>query len=210
MTVLNFIFYAGFFRRDPLFKGGTQIGVTLLEIIIAMLIMAMAVLPLIRSFSQSHALAVKQLNQEIALKVAEATLNAAMSAEYAYLDGEPTAIATGIPLYFEMPNQAPITTSIVLTGPGLGSTTGVASFQVGPTFFQVTLDCVPLFGTSPFTTPLVLSFADWQPSYAHPLVATYSCPADERVLRISSTVSWESNKLPQNITLESCRVKLSK
>lgn len=171
----------------------------------AILILALAVFPLIRSFTQNHALAVRQLDQEIALKIAEAALNAAMSGHFELLDSGSAAAGASLPLRLELPNQPPISTSIVLAGPGQGKTSGATTFRVGATQFSVSIDCDPLFGDSPTTSPLGFAYGD-----GPNLVATYSCPPDERVIRIKSGVSWEANHIPQNITLESCRVKLSK
>lgn len=171
----------------------------------SILILALAVFPLIRSFTQNHALAVRQLDQEIALKVAEAALNAAMSGHFEILDSGSTAAGASLPLRLELPNQPPIITSIVLTGPGKGKTSGTTSFRAGATLFSVSIDCDPLFGDSPTTAPLGFAYGDGPTQ-----VAAYSCPPEERIIRIKSGVSWEANHIPQNITLESCRAKLSK
>lgn len=180
-------------------------GLSLLEIVIAMLILAMAVFPLIRSFTQNHQLAVRQLDQEIALKIAEAALNSAMSGHFEILDSGSAFANANLPLRLELPNQAPINGSITLGGPGQGKTTGGTTFRVGATTFNVKIDCDPLFGLSPTTTPLELVYRN-----VEGMVASYACPPEERIIRIKSGVSWEANHVLQNITLESCRAKLSK
>ena len=181
---------------------------TLTEILMALLVLAMAVFPLIRSFTQNQALAVRQLEKEIALKVAEAALNAAMSGPYDLLTRGSGATGANLPLRVELPNQPPITLSVLFDGPGNGKTTGTVTFRVGPTDFTLTIDNDPLYG-GPGGTPLGFRYGDLPPGGA-PATATYSCPPDELVIRIKSGISWSANNVPQNITLESCRVKLSK
>ncbi|MFZ2955489.1 MAG: hypothetical protein WA705_01135 [Candidatus Ozemobacteraceae bacterium] len=170
-----------------------------------MLILALAVLPLIRSFSQSQALAKAQIEHEIGLKIAEAVLNAALSGDFLTLDEGSAVSNASIPLRLELPNQLPIQTSIPMTGPGQGKTFGSTGFRIGPTDFQISIECDPLFGQSPTTAPLVFTFADGPAR-----VAAYSCPPEERVIRIRSSTSWVSNGIPQKISLETCRARLSK
>ena len=187
------------------FRSHTESGLSLLEIMFAMLILAVAVFPLIRSFTQNHALAVRQINQEVALKIAEAALNSAMSGHFEILDLGSGPAGASLPLRLELPNQPPLSGSIVLAGPGQGKTSGGTSFRVGATTFNVSIDCEPLFGQSPTTVPLQLAYRN-----ADEENIPYYCPPEERLIRIRSGVSWDANGIPQNITLETCRAKMSK
>jgi len=170
-----------------------------------MLILALAVLPLIRSFTQSQVLAKRQIEHEIGLKIAEAALNAALSGDFSTLDEGSAVSHADIPLRLELPNQASIQTSITLAGPGVGKTSGSVGFRVGSTDFTISMECDPLFGQTPTTGPLVFSFADGPANISH-----YFCPPEERIIRIRSSASWASHGIQQIISLETCRARLSK
>lgn len=50
-------------------------GITLVEILVALLVLALAVLPAVGTFSSYYSTATRQMEQEMALKIAEATVN---------------------------------------------------------------------------------------------------------------------------------------
>lgn len=80
-----------------------QRGITLAEILMSLLILALAVLPAIGAFSKYYGTATRQLDQEVALKLGEAVINVLMTVNYRQLArGE----ITSIPLNIQLPSGA--------------------------------------------------------------------------------------------------------
>lgn len=75
-------------------------AVTLVEIMIAIVILALSVLPVIGTFSQYYGVATRQLDQETALKISEATMNKLLSQNYKDLVNN---AAFSLPLNFQTP-----------------------------------------------------------------------------------------------------------
>ena len=78
-------------------------AVTLIEILIAVFILAVAVLPVVGTFSKFYGLASRQMEQETALKIAEAAMNKLISHRYSDLAGNK---AFTVPLEFVTPEGA--------------------------------------------------------------------------------------------------------
>lgn len=75
-------------------------GLSLIELMMAVTILALAVLPAIGAFSGYYGLATRQLEQETALKIAEGTLNKLMTHKYSdFFRNEPFTVQ----LNFETP-----------------------------------------------------------------------------------------------------------
>jgi prepilin-type N-terminal cleavage/methylation domain-containing protein len=76
-------------------------GVTLVEIMMALVILALAILPVIGTFSKYYGVATRQLDQEIALKIGEAAMNKLMAHKYSdMVKGE----SFTVPLDFQTPS----------------------------------------------------------------------------------------------------------
>jgi prepilin-type N-terminal cleavage/methylation domain-containing protein len=78
----------------------TKNGITLVEIMMALVILALAALPVVGTFSKYYGLASRQMDQEIALKIAEATMNKLMAHTYSEMALGGTFSA---PITFETP-----------------------------------------------------------------------------------------------------------
>ncbi|GAB4267067.1 MAG: hypothetical protein Kow0029_01300 [Candidatus Rifleibacteriota bacterium] len=92
---MKFATYIG----NQLYKGVH--GVTLVEIMMAVVILAVAALPVIGTFSRYYGVASMQLEKEIGLKIAEASMNKLMTHKYSDLvSGGPFSV----PLDFKTPS----------------------------------------------------------------------------------------------------------
>ena len=60
----------------------SRCGVSLVEILVALVIMALAILPAIGAFSTSYGTATRQIEQETALKLGEAVVNVLLTVNY--------------------------------------------------------------------------------------------------------------------------------
>ena len=81
------------------FKKGA--GVSLVEILMALFILAIAVLPAIGSFSTFYGVATRQMEQEMALKLGEAVVNVLMTTTYSELV---KGTLTNLPLNIQTPS----------------------------------------------------------------------------------------------------------
>ncbi len=68
-------------------------GVSLVEILIAMLILALAILPAVGTFSSYYGSSTRQMEQEMALKIAEATVNLLNSVSFEMFIDETITVA---------------------------------------------------------------------------------------------------------------------
>ncbi|MGM0600640.1 MAG: prepilin-type N-terminal cleavage/methylation domain-containing protein [Candidatus Rifleibacteriota bacterium] len=75
-------------------------GITLVEIMMALVILALAALPVIGTFSKYYGVASRQMDQEIALKIAEATMNKLMAYNYSDMISGGTF---SVPVTFDTP-----------------------------------------------------------------------------------------------------------
>jgi hypothetical protein len=204
-----------------------RFGVTLAEILLAMLILGMAVLPIIRAFSQSYALAGRRLDQEIALKMAEATLNTLMGVKFDTLD-KPSGDST-IPMRFETPSNPNLAVDFPLGPSGSdGPAQGTLALTVGKSTFTIEAKVIRVFqGVPPHVTPptspdpplLYLTYpyneygpiaagtglVDYAPIASH--VASYTCP--DNFLGIQVHVRYSVNNLPQEFSTCSFRSNLN-
>ena len=83
----------------PLCKMGA--GISLVEILMALFILAIAVLPAIGSFSSFYGVATRQMEQEMALKLGEAVINVLMTTTYSELV---KGTLTSLPLNIQTPS----------------------------------------------------------------------------------------------------------
>lgn len=76
-------------------------GVTLVEVMMALIILMLAIIPVISAFSKYYGVSSKQLDQEIALKITEATMNKLLSARFSSLNAG--AVNIEFPLDIQTP-----------------------------------------------------------------------------------------------------------
>lgn len=80
-------------------------GITLVEILVSLLILALAILPAVGTFSSYYGSATRQMEQEMALKIAEATVNLLNSVSFETFIDE-TITATPLSLDIQTPDGA--------------------------------------------------------------------------------------------------------
>jgi len=184
---------------------GRNKGVTLLELIVALFILGLAILPLITSFGQSYALSTKQIEQETALKIAEAAGSKLMAVRFEDLNKPPVAI--DIP--FDVETADGISSGkIALSG---SPANGAGSLDIGRMNYKIGVAVTRDF-EGDNTNPKALSFQYYKdpvsagvgplPSY----VATYACSDD--FLRIDIVVRYGNP--PQSISLTTYRGDLKR
>ena len=66
-------------------KNKCRKGISLVEIMVALMILALAMMPIAGTFSQYYGVATRQMEQEIALKLGEAVINVLLSTTYSDL-----------------------------------------------------------------------------------------------------------------------------
>lgn len=149
-------------------------GVTLVEILLAIIILAMAVLPAIGTFSQSYGTATRQMEQEIALKLGEAVINVLMTTAYG-----PLARGTlpSVPLNVQLPSGA-YSGSLDF----IGFMATATPLVMGRITYEISAKIDTVFKAQNLNTPHVdameLSYLDKWPIAGGPpsgQVATYSC-----------------------------------
>ncbi|RCK76713.1 MAG: hypothetical protein OZSIB_3305 [Candidatus Ozemobacter sibiricus] len=195
-------------------------GLTLPEVLVALVILAAAVFPLIRVFGTSYALTSKQAFQEQGLKIAEAALAKLMGVQFELLDNA----STSVDLPFEVIHASGSSNGkITLQGsPALGSGSvdiGRVRYDIqvqvfrefsGPAgssnalmfhFFHALPPADPNAGPLPPPPPPPLPFLPVPPPGL--MIATYSCP--DCFLRIAVTVS---NPESQPVRLATFRADL--
>ncbi len=179
-------------------------GLTLPEVLVALIVLAVAVFPLIRVFSSSYVLASKQTFQEQALKIAEATLAKLMAVNFEILDNCPASVD----LPFEVIHSSgTLNGRITLQGsPALGS----GSVDIGRVHYGIQAQITrEFFGPAGSSNALMFHYfhplppPDLKPEPPPPpspplppfllppppglMIATYSCP--DCFLKIAVTVT---------------------
>ncbi|EKD82005.1 MAG: hypothetical protein ACD_39C01524G0001, partial [uncultured bacterium] len=139
------------------FAGFTRKGVTLVEILIALFIMALAILPAIGAFSTSYGAATRQLEQELALKLGESVVNVLLTANY---DRLITGTLGALPLNIQTPS-GDFSGSLVFTG----MTASAASVTIGRASYGISAQVTTLFRAQNIDTPhgdaLVFSYRNY-------------------------------------------------
>jgi len=175
----------------------------------AALLLALAAVPLIQSFSQSYEIATRQVEQETIAKVAEAALNKLMSGRFDDLNAAVVKVA--VPFEIQTP-AGPVSAKIDLLG---SPAQGTGTFVISGIPYRVQVAVARMFAghhgvLTPAATAKALTF-----SYAAPantmglppppppglVVATYSCPDD--FLRILVKVT--SGRGDREMRLITCR-----
>lgn len=180
-----------------------QRGVTLVEILIAFLILAVAVLPVVAVFSKYYGVSSKQLDQESALKIAEAAMNEILSARFSSLDG---GVSFSIPLNLETPAG---------TFPGTfnfsGNTGSSNDIKIGPNTYKLTATTHKVFtAQNPLQPPnpsaLVFRYMTVPDTGPPAVVATYACTDD----MISVKMDIEYGKYKNKLSIITFRADMSK
>ncbi|MEW6709154.1 MAG: prepilin-type N-terminal cleavage/methylation domain-containing protein [Candidatus Riflebacteria bacterium] len=188
-------------------------GVTLVEIMMAIVILALAVLPVIGTFSKFYGTASRQLEQETALKISEATMNKLMSHRYSELV---TGSSFNLPLDFQTPAG-------ILTGSlNFAGTTGNSGpVKIGNVTYSITAEVEKVFIAQNILTPhmnaMELKYPidptdpnapPMPPSPGPPplaAIATYSCSDD--LIMIKLKVNYGG---PKEVELMSFRADMSR
>lgn len=160
-------------------------GVTLIEILIALVIMALAILPAIGAFSTSYGTATRQLEQEIALKLGESVVSVLLTANYEKLANGNLGT---VPLNIQTPS-GDFRGSLVFAGKLASST----SVSIGRASYTISAAVTTLFRAQNIDVPhndaLVFSYRNYDlgslpppppgPPPPGPIlpgpIATYSC-----------------------------------
>ncbi|HNS08471.1 MAG TPA: prepilin-type N-terminal cleavage/methylation domain-containing protein [Candidatus Ozemobacteraceae bacterium] len=164
-------------------------GLSLIEILMALFILTIAVLPAIGTFSGYYGVATRQMEQEMALKLGEAVVNVLMTANYSLLkDG---AIPS-LPLNIQTPSG-----SFAGTLTFAGSYASGTPVTIGKTRYIIGAEVKKIFLAQDITAPHnnALEFS-WISPDAPPVpsagaapppppVATYSCFNDLICLKVT-------------------------
>lgn len=128
-------------------------GFSLLEILLALVILALSVMPFLDAFLKNYGVTARQVDQEIALKLAEGTMNALLSQEFSDLMVPPGGFS--IPLHFEIAGTPVPGIAFPLTGSG-GSekAKGTYTLPVGKASFVLSASVLELFKGAPVGTDL--------------------------------------------------------
>ncbi|MFZ5951792.1 MAG: type IV pilus modification PilV family protein [Candidatus Rifleibacteriota bacterium] len=188
-------------------------GVTLVEIMMAIVILALAVLPVIGTFSKFYGTASRQLEQETALKISEATMNKLMSHRYSELV---TGSSFNLALDFQTP--AGVLTGSLSFG---GSTGSSGPIKIGNVTYNITAEVEKVFIAQDILTPhpnaMELKYAMDPTDPAAPpappipgppplaVIATYSCSDD--LIMIKLKVNYGG---PKDVELVSFRADMSR
>jgi len=159
-------------------------GVSLPEVLMALIILALAMLPAVGAFSTYYGTATRQMDQEIALKLCEAVINVLMTINYTRLS---QGLIPAIPLNIELPSGA---YAGLLEFSGLQAT-GTA-IVIGKINYRISASVTPVFRGQNINTPHsdALEFKFYEkfpgPGGAPPgEIASYSCFDDLIAVNVS-------------------------
>ncbi len=179
-------------------------GVSLAEILMALLILALAVLPAVGSFSTYYGTATRQMEQEIALKLGEAVINVLMTVNYPDLV---LGNITDVPIMVQLP-AGELAANISFDG-NVGTGSAIA---IGRANFDISTSVTRAFEGQSIMAP---HFDAMELKYFAPLpgpggvppgkIATYSCFDD--LLTINVVVNYGG---ANPITLSTFRADLTR
>lgn len=164
----------------------SRAGLSLVEILVALVILAMAVLPAIGTFSSYYGVATRQMEQEIALKLGEAVINVMMSTTYSNLV---LGNLTSLPLNIQTPSGS-FEGNLNFSG---GNATATP-ITIGRTKYIVGAQVKTIFRAqninAPHSDALEFSYQLPPPPISGggpppPVVATYSCFDDLLCIRVT-------------------------
>ncbi|MDD3146711.1 MAG: hypothetical protein PHD82_05370 [Candidatus Riflebacteria bacterium] len=162
-------------------------GLSLVEILMALFIMTLAVLPAIGAFSGYYGVATRQMEQEIALKLGEAVVNVLLTTNYTELV---KGNLTGLPLNIQTPSGN-FAGNLNFEN-GMATSTAV---EIGRASYKISAAVKKVFIAQDIFTPHTdaLEFS-WLPADAPPpppgppmpaAIATYSCRDDLICIKVS-------------------------
>ncbi len=132
-------------ERGPVALFGRRKAVTLVEIMMAIVIIAIAVLPAIGTFSRYYGLASRQFDQELALKISEAAMNQLLAYKYSAFSNNETFV---VPLNFQTP-EGSVTGNLNFTG-GAGTS---GPIKIGNVTYQLNAAVEKVFIAQNIQTP---------------------------------------------------------
>ena len=173
-------------------------GITLVEVLIALLILMGTILPVISAFSKYYGTSSKQLDQEIALKITEATMNKLLSAKFSSLNSSGSNIE--FPLNFETP--AGIFSGLFKFSGNDGYSNDI---KLGANVYKITAKTSKLFiGQDPLAVPPPTALASGALVFRYAedtSVKTYICTDDMISIQMNTKYGKNQTKTLQIITL---------
>lgn len=188
-------------------------GVTLIEVVVASFLAALVLVPLLIVFGQSHGLTVRQVDLEIARKLAEAALSQMMSVKYQLLENAGGGIS--VPFNLEIPGVGMTNISLPLSGsPAQGQT----SVTVVNSTFQVRVEIGVLYRgihSPPLSPPpprlkfVFSTLAYTVPNSTAMATVTQEIELPDSVLTVVVTVDYPSGSERKQLILSTCRADLN-
>lgn len=168
----------------------SRAGLSLIEILMALFILAIAVFPAIGAFSSYYGVATRQMEQEIALKLGEAVVNVLMTTTYSKLA---QGTLTSLPLNIQTPSGN-FEGTLNFSG-NMATGTPVA---IGKTRYKTGVEIKKIFVAQDIFFPHTnaLEFSWIPPDFVPPMplgpppplstmIATYSCRDDLICIMVS-------------------------
>ena len=181
---------------------------SLIEIMMAMLILGLAVLPVIQVFSKTYYTASRQYEEALALKIAEAIMNKASAWKFKDLEAPPGSYTLPVQVYLPADHSLPAAKFTGALGMNGTPACGRGEIKYKSTTYKMRLDTEILYSGPPdggsamvfsFTSPLA------SPGTTVVDVATYACP--DTFLKMAVTVEY--GKLGKKLHLISFRANLT-
>jgi len=167
---------------------GSRRGLSLVELLVAFFLIAMIILPIMRSLPQSFGLAGRQADQEIAIKIGESAVNTLLAVPFERVSGAPGSQN----ISFEIETGSGTLPAQLL----IDGANGTGSVRIGRTDFQIRIALKPEFSGPPQApTALVFSFMD--PVAPTPKLASYACP--DPFIRIQVDVEYGQRGVPVSL-----------
>lgn len=142
-------------------------GLSLVELLTAFFLIALILLPILRTFPQSFGIAGRQADQEIAIKIGESTVNTLLAVPFEVVTGSPGAKT--IPFDIQT-GSGTLPVSLQLNGD-----LGTGAVRIGRTDFQIRIRLRPEYSGPP-NAPSALVFGFTDPQSTGTGIATYACP----------------------------------
>lgn len=163
-------------------------GVALVEVMVALLILMLAIIPLISAFSKFYGVSSKQLDQEIALKITEAAMNKLLSAKFSSLNKGLDTIE--FPLNIQTP-AGTFSGDFSFSGDSGGSN----KIILGPNSYELKASTVRVFEAqnplAKVVNPKSLPFRFIEDTDKGPVLRTYYCTDD--MIAIQMSVEYGKN-----------------
>ena len=163
-------------------------GLSLVEVLVALFLITMIILPIMKSLPQSFGLAGRQADQEIAIKIGESAVNTLLAVPFEVVNGTPGPKA--IPFEVQT-GSGTLPTQLLIDGAN-----GTGSVRIGRTDFLISIALEPEYrGPPQASTALVFGFMD--PVSPTPGLASYACP--DPFIRIQVNVEYGQRGVPVSL-----------